>query len=109
MKTIKPIDSGRFLVDSAVQIDINRLIRQFNFQAKEVFIKSNINIEGLELKLTTTKTRYGLRFWFTCPKCGKRVAKLYEHPLSKVIACRTCNKLVYKNQKFKGMLEQKIL
>lgn len=109
MKTIKPIDSGSFLVETAEQININDLIKQFYLQAKESFIKSQINIEGLEVKLTTSKTRYGLRFWFTCPSCNKRIGKLYKHPLTGIVACRTCNNLVYKSQKFKGMLEQKIL
>lgn len=109
MKTIKPIDSGRFLVETAEQININDLIRQFYLQAKESFIKSQIEVDGLELELTTSKTRYGLRLWFICPNCNKRVGKLYKHPLTSTIACRTCNNLVYKSQKFKGMLEQKVL
>lgn len=109
MKIIKPIDSGSFLVETAKQININDLVKQFYLQAKESFIKSQINVEGLEVKLTTSKTRYGLRFWFTCPSCNKRIGKLYKHPLTGVVACRTCNNLVYKSQKFKGMLEQKIL
>lgn len=109
MKTIKPIDSGRFLVETSEQININDIIRQFYLQAKESFIKSQTKIDGLELVLTTSKTRYGLRFWFTCPNCNKRVEKLYKHPLTGAIACRACNNLVYKSQKFKGMLEQKVL
>lgn len=109
MKIIKSIDSGSFLVETAEQININDLIKQFYLQAKESFIKSQINIEGLEVKLATSETRYGLRFWFTCPECNKRVGKLYKHPLTGAIACRSCNNLVYKSQKFKGMLEQKIL
>ena len=109
MKPIKPINSGRFLIETTEQININDLIKQFYAQAKESFIKSQINIDGLELKLVTSRTRYGLRYWFTCPECNKRVGKLYKHPLTGIIACRTCNNLVYKSQKFKGMIEQKIL
>lgn len=109
MKTIKSIDSGSFLVETAEQININDLIKQFYLQAKESFIKSQITNEGLEIKLVTSKTRYGLRFWFTCHMCNRRIGKLYKHPLTGTIACRSCNSLVYKSQKFKGMLEQKIL
>ena len=109
MKTIKPIDSGKFLAETVEQIDINQLIRQFNIQAKESFIKSQLNIQGLVVKLVTSKTKYGLRFWFSCPICSKRVGKLYKHPLSEAIACRTCNNLDYKSRRFKGMLEQKIV
>lgn len=109
MKTIKPNNSGKLLVESVEQIDINILIRQFYLTAKETFIKTQISVEGLELKLATSKTRYGLRFWFTCPNCGNRVGKLYKHPLSKAIACRKCNNLDYRSRKFKGMIEQKIV
>lgn len=109
MKTINPNDSGRFCVESTEQIDINKLIRKFNTKAKESFIQSQIDIDGLNLQLTTSKTRYGLRLWFLCPKCNKRIGKLYKHPLTGIIACRTCNNLYYKSQKFKGMLEQKLI
>lgn len=109
MKPIKPIDSGKFLVESTEQIDINKLIRQFNYKAKEAFIKSQVQIEGLELKLATSKTRFGLRLWFICPNCNKRVGKLYKHPLTNVVACRICNNLDYRSRKFKGMIEQKIV
>lgn len=107
MKTIKPIDSGKFLTETVEHIDINKLIKQFKAEAKQSFIRSQINIEGLELKLATSKTRYGQRLWFSCPNCKKRVGKLYKHPLSKAVACRICNNLDYRCRRFKGMIEQK--
>lgn len=109
MKTIKPINSGKFSIETAEQIDINSLIKQFYAQAKESFLRSQININGFQIQLSTSKTRYGIRFWFTCPKCSKRVGKLYKHPLSSFIACRVCNNLDYKSRRFKGMLEQNIV
>lgn len=109
MKIINTIDSGKILIESVEQIDINRLIKQFKAEAKQSFIRSQINILGLELKLATSKTRYGLRLWFTCPNCNKRVGKLYIHPLTKAVACRVCNNLDYRCRRFKGMIEQKAL
>lgn len=109
MKRIKPIDSGKFLTDSVEQIDINKLIREFYKQAKKSFIKSQINIDGLDIKLSTSKTRFGIRYWFTCPQCNLRISKLYKHPLTGLVACRNCNNLDYKSRRFKGMLEQKIV
>jgi hypothetical protein len=39
----------------------------------------------------------GQRHWFTCPRCGKRVAVLYA--LGRYFACRTCGGLGYATQK----------
>ena len=40
--------------------------------------------------------RYGVREWYVCPHCVKRVAKLYIG--KKDIGCRACWKLHYKSQ-----------
>lgn len=109
MKIINPNDSGKILVEHAEQIDINKLIREFNLQAKIAFIQSKLDIDGLNLELTTSKTRYGERLWFLCPQCRNRVGKLYKHPITGLIACRQCNNLYYSSQRFKGMLEQKLI
>ena len=39
----------------------------------------------------------GLRHWFTCPQCGKRVAVLYAP--GRYFACRRCGGLGYPTQK----------
>ena len=39
----------------------------------------------------------GQRYWFTCPRCSKRVAVLYAP--GKYFACRKCGELVYATQK----------
>ena len=39
----------------------------------------------------------GERHWFTCPKCGKRVAVLYAP--GRYFACRQCGGLAYATQK----------
>ena len=48
--------------------------------------------------LTSTKVNYGgIRYWFCCPECGKRVWKLYWALGSKYFLCRTCQKLTYRS------------
>ena len=44
--------------------------------------------------ITTTPNYGGIRWWFECPYCGKKIAKMYlaEGPYFK---CRTCNDLTY--------------
>lgn len=46
------------------------------------------------VELDTTHCNYGgKRYWFPCPICKKRVAKIYLPPKGKYFACRTCNYL----------------
>lgn len=47
--------------------------------------------------LTTTTPRFGgLRYWFLCPRCGRRVGKLYY---AHRWACRRCLNLAYQSQR----------
>lgn len=48
------------------------------------------------IRTTTTQAGYGVREWYVCPHCMKRVAKLYIG--KKDIGCRACWKLHYTSQ-----------
>ena len=48
------------------------------------------------IRTTTTQAGYGVRQWYVCPHCTKRVAKLYIG--RKDIGCRECWNLHYKSQ-----------
>jgi len=46
--------------------------------------------------LTTTRlVSGGLRWWFECPRCGRRMGRLYVPPGERVFACRLCHNLTY--------------
>jgi hypothetical protein len=50
--------------------------------------------------LQTTRPHYGgVRWWFTCPRCGKRVAFLYLPPGHHLFLCRGCHRLSYYSQR----------
>jgi hypothetical protein len=51
-------------------------------------------IYDIEL-LTTRPFLGGLRWWFSCPMCGRRVAKLYLG--GRRFGCRTCHNLTYRS------------
>ena len=52
-----------------------------------------------KVKLTTTACHFGgHRYWFICPFCNRRVAKLYLPPGGKYFACRHCCDLTYYSQ-----------
>ncbi len=40
----------------------------------------------------------GVRYWFLCPQCGRRVSKLYRKPLGEMYFCRICNDLTYESR-----------
>lgn len=57
---------------------------------------AKINDYSTSLTLTTTQAGYGVRYWYLCPHCYSRTAKLYIGQQD--IACRTCWKLHYASQ-----------
>ena len=53
-----------------------------------------------DFQYETTPCHYGgVRYWFLCSKCKKRVAKLYAPPSSERFACRNCHNLTYESCK----------
>jgi hypothetical protein len=49
-----------------------------------------------EVSLITTPCNFGgVRYWFGCPSCGRRVAVLYLAPGDVYFRCRNCNNLSY--------------
>jgi hypothetical protein len=58
---------------------------------------SELILEQMIRFLSAGSHVYDLRWWFSCPQCGRRVRKLYlpRKPESK-FACRNCHKLTYR-------------
>lgn len=44
---------------------------------------------------TTRLVSGGLRWWFVCPRCDRRAAKLYLPPTERMFGCRVCYDLAY--------------
>jgi len=69
------------------------------------------------IKLTTTIPHFGgVRYWYVCPQCRRRVRKLYTTDADRVYACRHCWGLAYEcqhrksaRQKFFRLLRQCLL
>jgi len=45
----------------------------------------------------TRPTLGGLRWWFGCPRCGRRAGKLFLPPGARRFACRQCHNLTYES------------
>jgi len=102
MKLIKPYDLGR-IVENTQGVRINDLLNKAKEKYKREFIKSTFSLNGFDIQLTTSKTRFGgNRIWFICPICKDKKGVIY---IDTIVGCRICLCLKYKNQKYKGMAE----
>lgn len=105
---INPYDLGTFLVaENCQKISVNELVRNAQKVVKKRIVEAQIDALGVALSLTTSKTRFGgERLWFVCPGCKNRSGVLYQQSPISTIACRKCLGLVYKKQRYKGMIER---
>src|SRR5262249_5089506 len=56
-------------------------------------------VQRLTLKVTVTRPEFGgLRQWYVCPACHRRVRKLYSPAAGHEFRCRRCYGLLYKSQ-----------
>jgi hypothetical protein len=56
------------------------------------------NIDYLIYLIKTQCYFQGVRYWFHCPQCGRRVGKLYLVNDDGRFTCRICNKLTYESR-----------
>ncbi|PJA39992.1 hypothetical protein CO179_03770 [candidate division WWE3 bacterium CG_4_9_14_3_um_filter_39_7] len=105
MKSLNPNNLG-LLVEECQKVKISDFLKKSRTGLREVIIKSELEVEGFHIELTTSKTGYnGVRFWFKCPLCNSRVGVLFRHPTSNAIGCRQCLRLEYRKRRYKGMIE----
>lgn len=99
----------KFITDQCQKISVSDLIRSAKRQARELVLGDKLEIEGVRLELSETKTgNGGLRYWFTCPQCTKKAGILYKHPISQSLGCRRCLNLDYRSHRYRGMVESMV-
>ena len=91
---IKPYDLGK-VVENVQSVKIDDLVRKAREKFKLQFIKSSLNLSGVEIQMTTSKTRFGgNRIWFICPICQKKKGIIYKDLT--FLGCRDCLNLKYR-------------
>lgn len=107
MKPLAPLDFGTPLtVETCQKIRIDDLLKQCREEFKEAMMTSKLNVMGINVELIAAETQFnGIRFWFKCPQCERRIGVLFRHPISQSIGCRLCLHLRYRKQRYKGMAE----
>jgi len=94
------------LVEETDKIVVGDLIRRYRLSLKEAMLRSAFETLGITITLATSRTgNGGIRYWFICPNCDRRVGMLMRHPSVDLLGCRSCLGLIYGKQRFKGMPE----
>ena len=97
------------LVDECQKISITSYIRKANQQLKQALLVAETRIGNKAIELIPSKTAFdGMRYWFKCPLCKKRMGTLFMHPLTHEVGCRNCLALEYRSRRYKGMIENGI-
>lgn len=103
-----PNDLGKkCVVEDCQRLDIAQFLRDCRRDLKAAVLNVSIEAAGVKIDLATSATGYGgARFWFKCPWCDKRVGTIFRHPYDGSVGCRTCLRLMYRQQRYKGMIEE---
>ena len=107
---MNPHDLGKkFLVEECRRIAMREYLSRAKNKLKETLIASELTIFSTPIGFKTSHTRFaGIRHWFACPACGRRVGVLFIHPISNAVGCRLCLGLEYRKRRYKGMVENSI-
>lgn len=104
---MNPNDLGkRFLVDECQKVSISNFMKEGKRRVKMALIESSIELLGIDIKLRTSETGFGgIRYWFECPNCKRRVGVVYVNPITHALGCRICLDLEYRKRRYRGMVE----
>lgn len=96
----------KFTVEDCQKVAISDILRDYKAKLKETILRSQFEMLNENVLIMTSKTgKGGIRFWFMCPQCKRRVGVLLKHPVQNLLGCRLCLNLKYGQQRFKGMIE----
>jgi len=108
---MKPNNLGKkFTVEECQKVKIGDYLSDFKHKFKEAILSSALDATGQEIGLTSTKTGFnGVRYWFRCPICDKRIGVVLVHPMNHKVGCRECLNVDYRKRLYKGMCESNLL
>lgn len=106
---MSPNDFGEITIEQCQKLRVSEYLKTFKTKLKEAVLESVVEVLGIKVSLSTSQTRFGgVRYWWACPQCNRRVAALVVHPASKQVGCRVCFGLPYRKQRYKGMVEEQL-
>lgn len=105
---MKRNDYGNFsLNDFTMSLSVDDVIKALRGQFEQSLLESSVSVGDVQVSLSKSITgQGGHRYWFICPSCSSRVAKLYvQQPIA---ACRHCLRIKYRSSRYKGMIENSL-
>ncbi len=107
---MSPNDLGKkFLVEECSKISMREYLTRARSKLKETLLSSELSVFDTPVGFTTSRTGFdGIRYWFVCPVCHRRVGVLFAHPIGRQIGCRQCLGLEYRKRRYKGMVENNL-
>lgn len=102
---LKPNNYGKILsLEGLPKIKIDDLVSQAREVIKKQYLESIELGTGHRIDLVTSGTRFGgVRYWFKCPRCGRRAGVMYQG--TNGLLCRICVGYRYRGSRYKGMTE----
>lgn len=104
-ETLKTEDAAR-LIDwhekGGIDIsgDVLEVRRFYNDLRRYSSLMNGEKVDSQLIKFASTFCYFGgVRWWFVCPKCGRRCYKLYRPRHRRYFACRICHELKYRRSK----------
>ncbi len=78
-----------------LRLEFNNVLAQ---RLEAIGLYSLMPNSPLSLSFTTSRLHFGgVRYWFICPNCDKRVGKLFKPKSERAFWCRHCYNLTYKS------------
>jgi hypothetical protein len=75
------------------KISIDDIVKNAKDKLLESLVLSELNLEGIDIKLLTSFTNWGgKRVWFSCPTCKRRCGKILQ--TEEGYKCNQCIKKV---------------
>lgn len=83
--------NDREVAGISIRVDSQSVVLSYSMKSTGEVVEQRVQTQTSPCHLG------GQRYWFTCPRCGKRVAVLYAP--GRYFACRLCGGLAYATQK----------
>lgn len=104
MKSLKTNYLGKKYLEQCSKITIKEIMNKVSLELQKQIM--DIELDWIDL-IKTRANYWGFRVWFKCPMCSNKVFTLYN--INWILKCRKCSSLQYKKQRYKWMLEEKII
>lgn len=106
-KSLPSNNLGTISIEDCSIVSMNELLISIKNDYSLAIEKLYIEVAGVKVKLLSSLLASGgKRLWFQCPNCKRRVYKLRVHPDGSKVGCQSCLGLLYKKQRYKGMVEE---